>query len=227
MSTTTSFHPLDALPPEAELRSVTSRPAAVDERRVLQVQLAEEVVAHGVPGVDFIDQPTFVIIPADFTFGTLSVDLRSGLAPAAPDYARTFAGLAYHIADDRQRFEAVYLRPLNGLALNPPAPRQLRAVQYFAYPEWPFDRLRGTYPEGVYEAGVDIRPDTWTHLELDVSPRGVVVTVDGVTVLTIDDPKSDPAAGDVGLFVDIGTRAYFRDLTITGSQSTGRRRREE
>src|SRR4029079_19735760 len=96
------------------------------------------------------------------------VAVRAGLTATAPDYARGFAGIAYHLLDGGDRFEAVYLRPLNGASLEPPAPRQLRAVQYFAYPDWPFSRLREAYPEGVYEAGADIEPDRWIHLMLVV-----------------------------------------------------------
>lgn len=156
-----------------------------------------------------------MIIPADFGSGRLAVDLRAGLTPSAPDYARGFAGLAYRLVDDGDRFEAVYLRPLNGASLHPPAPRHLRALQYFAYPDWPFDRLRDTYPEGIYEAGADIAPDTWIHLELDITETTVTVTIDGAQVLAVTEPKVPPTTGQLGLFVDIGTQAYFANLTIT------------
>jgi len=207
-------HALVHLPDEAWLRSVTAVPADIDGRRALQVELTTEVATHGRPDVDYVDQPTFVVIPADFVTGTIEVDLRAGLTPDAPDHARGFAGIAYHIADGGDRFEAVYLRPLNGAALDPPAPRHLRAVQYFAYPEWKYQRLRDTYPEGVYEAGADIQLDTWTHLALTIDASSVAIAVDGVDVLTVE-PKAVATVGAVGLFVDIGTRAYFANLTIT------------
>ena len=209
-------HPLTDLPVGAELRGVTAIPAQVGGRACLRVQLTDEVT-RGRPGVDYVDQPTFVIIPVEFATGTIEVDLRAGLTPEAPDYARGFAGLAYHLVDGGDRFEAVYLRPLNGAALDPPAPRQLRAVQYFDYPDWPFSRLRDTYPEGVYEAGADIEPDRWLHLTLVVDTSGVAVTVDGVEVLTVHEPKSAAVPGAIGLFVDIGTRADFANLVVEPS----------
>jgi len=181
------------------------------------VQLTDEVAHEGRPGVDYLDQPTFVIIPADFRTGTIEVDLRAGLTASAPDSARGFAGIAYHLVDGGDRFESVYLRPLNGASLDPPAPRQLRAVQYFAYPDWPFSRLRDTYPEGVYEAGADIEPDRWIHLMLVVDDARVTVTVDGVEVLTVREPKSAGVRGAIGLFVDIGTRAEFANLIVEPS----------
>jgi len=210
-------HPLTHVPAGAVLRSVTAVPTQVDGRTGLRVQLTDEVAHEGRPGVDYVDQPTFVIIPADFRTGTIEVDLRAGLTASAPDSARGFAGIAYHLVDGGDRFESVYLRPLNGASLDPPAPRQLRAVQYFAYPDWPFSRLRDTYPEGVYEAGADIEPDRWIHLMLVVDDARVTVTVDGVEVLTVREPKSAGVRGAIGLFVDIGTRAEFANLIVEPS----------
>ncbi|HEU4547122.1 MAG TPA: hypothetical protein VFR88_12590 [Microlunatus sp.] len=206
---------LTELPADARLRSVSAEPATIDGRPALSVRLTDAVADHGTPGVDYVDQPTFVIIPADFTTGTIEVDVRAGLTSTAPDYARGFAGLAYHLTGDGGHFEAVYLRPMNGSTLDPPPPRHLRAVQYFAYPDWPFDRLRDTYPEGTYEAGADITPDSWTHLHLAITDTDLTVTVDGTRILTVTDLLTPPVGGAVGLFVDIGTQAYFADLTIT------------
>ena len=172
------------LPAGARLRSVTAAPATAAGRTALRVELTDAVTLRGTPGVDYIDMPTFVIIPARFTTGTIEVDILSRLNSKGPADARAFAGIAYRITDDGDRFEAVYVRPLNGAKTSPPPPRHQRAVQYFAYPDWKFDRLRVEYPDGRYEAGADIAPDT---------------------------------AGAVGLFVDIGTEAYFSNLQITSA----------
>ena len=159
--------------------------------------------------------PTFVVVPADFSLGTIEVDIFARLTPTAPGYARAFAGLAYHLTDRGDRFEAIYLRPLNGLKLNPPPPRHGRAVQYFAYPDWKYQRLRDEYPEGTFEAGADIGPNEWIHLKLDIAESTVDATVNGVEVLRVDDVKAPTTAGALGLFVDIGTEAYFSNLTVT------------
>ena len=110
----TVLHPLTDLPTGAALRSVTTIPTEVDNRAALRVQLTDEVAHEGRPGVDYVDQPTFVIIPAEFGTGTVEVDLRAGLTDTAPDDARGFAGPASHLVDGGDRFETVYLRPLNG-----------------------------------------------------------------------------------------------------------------
>jgi hypothetical protein len=77
--------------------------------------------------------PTFTIIPAHFSCGTIQVDILSRLNGKGPADARAFAGIAYWIAND--------------------------------------------------------------------GDRG-------------NEPKAAAAAGPVGLFVDIGTEAYFPNLRI-------------
>ena len=85
-----------------------------------------------------------------------------------PD-SRAFAGLAYRISGRRDSFESVYLRHLNGTKTNPLTPRDPRATQYFAHPDWPFDRLREAYPDGRCEAGLAIGPEEWITLELTLT----------------------------------------------------------
>lgn len=203
---------LHEIPDGAVLRSVTAEPAAVQGRPGLGVELTDAITAHGAPDIDFIDAPTFVQLPVAFTNGTIDVDIFSTLTEQAPADARAFAGIAYRIRDGH--FEAVYLRPTNGRKLKPPAPRDRRAVQYFAYPDWRYARLRDAYPDGRYEAGANIAPGEWIHLRLEVTTAGVTATIDGITVLQIHDPKGTPTPGSIGLFVDIGTKAYFANLTI-------------
>ena len=215
---TSTHHSLAALPDGATLRSVTATPTTHENRPALRVELTDDVTFNGQPGVDYVDQPTFVIVPATFRTGRLEVDICSRLNGKGPADARAFAGLAYHLTDNGDHFEAIYLRPLNGRLLNPPPPRHARAVQYFAYPDWPFDRLRDVYPDGRYEAGANIEPDHWIHLAIIVEDHQVTAAVDGVTVLVIDEPRGVTQTGDIGLFVDIGTQADFANLTITPAE---------
>ncbi|CAI9401867.1 hypothetical protein [Aestuariimicrobium sp. T2.26MG-19.2B] len=206
-------HRLDGVPKGARAHSVSAVAATVEGRGALRISLTDEVSLHGVPGRDYIDAPTFLELPVAFADGTIEVDIRSGLHRLAPDYARGFAGVAYRISPRRDHFDCVYVRPLNGLRTNPPPPRDRRAVQHFSYPEWTFDRLREAYPDGRYEAGAEIGPDQWLHLRLDVQGERCRVTVDGVPVLEVT-THGRWGMGAVGLFVDIGTEAYFADLRV-------------
>ncbi len=205
---------LSALPPGATTHRVSAVPAEIKGRKALKVEI-DEASRNGRPGVDFGDTDTFVMIPVSFRNGTVEVDVLGRLRADAPPEMRAFAGLAYRIAPDGKKFESAYVRPLNGLKLKPPPPRDKRAVQYFAYPDWRFDRLRQTYPDGRYEAGANIAGDEWIALRLDVEEDRVKVTVNGEERLVVTEPKATPVSGSVGLWVDIGTEAYFSNLRIT------------
>jgi hypothetical protein len=104
---------------------------------------------------------------------------------------------------------------LNGQKTNPPSPRDRRAIQYSAYPNWKFDRLREQYPDGDYEAGADIGSDEWITLKLDIDDTRLTATVNGTETLALSETKAAPGAGAVGLFVDIGSESFFSNLKIT------------
>lgn len=214
MSIQTIIYNLQTTPEGAERQSVTASPAAMDGRQALRVTLTDEA-STGKPDIDFIDMPTFLKLPVNFQNGTISVDLFSKLRDDAPPHARGFAGLAYRISDNGDTFEAVYLRPLNGLKTNPEAPRDKRALQYFAYPEWRFERLRQEYPDGRFEAGANIGPEEWINLKLEIDGRNLTVYVNEVECFSSAKTKGTAATGSIGLFVDIGTEAFFSELRIT------------
>jgi hypothetical protein len=203
------------LPQGSKLRSVTAVPVDMTGHRALRVELTDAVTLQGKPGVDYVDMPIFVIIPADFRNGTIEVDILSRLNDKGPADARAFAGIAYRITDGGDHFEAVYLRPLNGLKTNPPSPRDKRAIQYFAYPDWKFDRLREEYPDGRYEAAANIGPGEWIMLKIDIDGTHVTVSVNDIERLSPTETKATPVAGAVGLFVDIGSESFFSNLKIT------------
>ena len=205
---------LSTLPEGSILRSVTAKPASVGGRTALRVALTDAVATNGKYGIDYVDMPTFVLLPATILNGTISVDIFARLTDKAPDYARAFAGIAYRVIDAGENFEAVYLRPLNSRKLNPPSPRDKRAVQYFAYPDWRFERLRETYPDGRYEAAANIGPSEWINLALDINDQRLRVDVNGDEVMSLVEARAEPVEGRVGLFVDIGTEAFFSDLRI-------------
>ena len=147
-------------------------------------------------------------------------DISSDLLADAPAFARGFAGLAFAIAPDCSSFEAVYVRPYNGLSVVPDEVRRQRAVQYFAYPGWPFDRLRRERPDDGFESGADIRPGAWLHLVLEFDTSHVRADVDGVEVIDRDRVGTG-SGGAIGLFVDIGTDAHFANLHVERASSRG------
>lgn len=139
----------------------------------------DEASRAGQFGVDFVDKPSFLVLAEVMENGVVEVDLRGSLLPDAPDYARGFIGLAYRVQTDLSAYESVYLRPTNGTA---PPPRDTRAVQYYAYPDHPFDVLRETEP-GRHEAAAPVAPDRWMRLRLAFDGWDYTAHVDGVEVL--------------------------------------------
>ncbi len=215
MTTPTFSSPLAELPHGARPRSVSAQPVTVAGRSALRVELTDDVTVHGVPGVDYVDQPTFVELPVTFRTGTIEVDILSRLNGKTDFDSRAFAGVVFHVRDDAAAFQCVYLRSLNGRKVDPPAPRDQRAIQYFAYPDWPFDRLRTERPDGPYEAGADIGPDEWNTLCVTVGESRITATINDTRALDVDHLLAPAAAGTLGLFVDIGTEAYFSNLIVT------------
>jgi hypothetical protein len=200
----------------AVARSVSATPAVVDGREAVRVELLESISRDGVPDTDYVDMPTFLELPLEFEDGTISVDIRAQLNGYWPEGARGFAGLAFRVQPEVATFESVYLRPTNGRRAGAPSPRDSRAIQYFAYPDWRFERLRTTYP-GVYETGADIDIDQWTNLRVEVDADRLDAYVDDVLTLAIDPTLVPPRPGRIGLFVDIGTVAWFSNLRVSSA----------
>ncbi len=162
------------------------------------------------------DGPNFARIEgASFGNGSIEVELAGRPLPDAPDYARGFVGIAFRIADDLSRFECIYLRPTNGRADD--QLRRNRSVQYFSYPDYKFDRLREEAP-GAYESYVDLVTGAWTRVRLEVEGERARLFVHDAEqpILIVNDLKHGAGMrGGVGLYIDIGTEAFFRNLRIT------------
>ncbi len=205
-------HSLSQIPAGARANKVNVAPARKDGRHALRIAL-DALSRSGQPGMDFVDQPTFLLLADRMQDGVIEVDLCARLLPDAPDYARGFIGLAYRVQDDLLAYESLYLRPTNGLSHTPGAPRDQRAVQYYAFPDWPFDRLRETDP-GRFEAAANVTLDHWHRLRVDFHGDRFDALVDGQQVLA-GAGKLNPTEGRIGLWVDIGTEGFFANLSVT------------
>jgi hypothetical protein len=141
-----------------------------------------------------------------FSEGTLEIDLRGGGGTQA-----SFLGLAFGVAD-ATTFEAVYFRPFR-FADDDRAARS-HAVQYVAWPEYTWEKLRKDKP-GVYEAAIQPVPDPagWFHVRIDVTKQQVSVSVDGSTQPCLVVDRMAHREGEVGLWVDSMPGA-FRNLRI-------------
>lgn len=162
------------------------------------------------------DMPTFVRLnnTDSFSNGSIEVMLLSRLLPTADANARGFIGLAFRINKDNSRFESIYIRPTNGRAED--QVRRNHSTQYFSYPDYPFDRLRKE-AEGKYESYADMGLNEWIKMKIVVkNAQAKLYLNDNLQpVLIVNDLKLGPANnGAIGLWVDGGTDAFFRDIKV-------------
>ena len=165
---------------------------------------------------DLPDENTYARIrDVDFHNGTIELDVRGGLLPDAPDYARGFIGLVFRASAADSEFESFYIRPTNGRDCADPV-RRAHGCQYFSYPGYTFSYFREFGVTG-YERAVDsIALDQWSHIRADIQDAAARFWVDGAQVLEVRGMKHGAdARGGVGLYVDIGTDGFFRNLEIT------------
>ncbi|HEY4109558.1 family 16 glycoside hydrolase [Puia sp.] len=163
------------------------------------------------------DLPTFVRLnnTDNFSNGTIEVTLLSRLLPTAFPDARGFIGLAFRINKDNSRFESIYIRPTNGRAED--QLRRNHSTQYFSYPDYKFDRLRKE-AEGKYESYADMGLNEWIKMKIVVKGAQAKLYLNNnpQPVLIVNDLKLGAAnSGAIGLFVDTGTEAFFRDIKVT------------
>jgi len=136
------------------------------------------------------------------------------LLPNAPDSARAFIGLAFHINSDDSKFEGIYLRPTNAVAEN--QIRRNRSVQYFSYPDFKFNHSRKINP-GEFETYADIAPNEWIKMKVVVRDDSAKLYINGSQNPNFIVNKIKMGAnqtGSLGLWVDIGTEGYFRNVTV-------------
>lgn len=168
------------------------------------------------PDAQTPDNPTFARIKGlEFGNGIIEAEVAGRPLADAPPDARGFIGIAFRIQNDLSRFECIYIRPKNGRA--PVQIRRNRAVQYFSYPDWKFDRMRQEVP-GHYEAYVDLVTGAWTKLRIEVMGQTAKLFVHGQEqpTLIVNDLKHGPdMRGAVGLYIDMGTEGFFRNLHVS------------
>ena len=154
------------------------------------------------------------ILPLDFHNGVIEVDLAGTIGPGAIPTARGFVGVAFRVATDPLKFECFYLRPTNGRA--PDQVRRNHSAQYISAPDFPWERLRKQEPE-KYESYVDLVPGDWTKVKIVVDGVSAKLFVHGheQPTLLVSDLKKGDSSGAVGLWIDIGTVAYFSNLRVT------------
>ncbi len=186
---------------------VTIKNGEMNHQEVLNVLKNPEVI--------LFDEPTYAIIKdLKFENGIIEVKVYSQLLPDAPDFARGFIGIAFHINEDNTEFEGIYIRPTNSRVKD--QVRRNRSTQYFSYPNHKFDDFRQTSP-GKYESYVDIDVKEWIDFKVVIVDESAELFINNATqpCLVVTDLKLGKRKGSIALWSEVGTDAYFKDLVIT------------
>lgn len=207
-----------------QLVNVTAAPGTLDGKRGVRVTMSPEAMGRiqGSNGA----QPTTaaqaggmveqlaIVDGVDFGDGTIDVELAGIPDTTTFKDARGFVGMAFRVQPDLKTYDAFYLRPTNGRSED--QLRRNHSAQYISHPAWTWSRLRTETP-GLYESYVDLVPNAWTKLRIEVRGTQALLFVHDQSqpTLVVNDLKSGPTArGGVALWLDIGTTAHFRHLTV-------------
>jgi hypothetical protein len=153
----------------------------------------------------------------EFSSGVIEVELAGTPAADAGEGARGFVGIAFRLQPDNATYDAFYLRPTNGRAED--QERRNHSAQYISHPQWTWSRLRKETPS-KYESYVDLVAGEWTPIKIDVrgSVARLFVRGNEQPTLIVNDVKSGAQGkGAIALWIDTGTVAHFRNLTVTPS----------
>jgi hypothetical protein len=164
-----------------------------------------------------VDEPHYARLTGldDFENGTIEVMLYSQIQHPPPySGVAGFIGLFFHTQPDDSGFEAIYVRPKVGRASN-----QLfrnHAVQYISYPHYKFDTLRKIAPFR-YEGSAPVALNEWIKMRIEINGGTAEMFINDAKYSTfiVDKLLGSNRKGAIGLYVDIGTIGYFRDLTVT------------
>ena len=215
----TKHYPLEAAD-GLVLHNVSAEPATLQGRKGLKLTLSADVrrklesmtpEARNQARIEQLAR----IKDVEFSNGVIEVEVAGAPAPDAPEGARGFVGVAFRLRPDNETYDAFYLRPTNGRADD--QERRNRSTQYISHPDWPWFRLRKETP-AKSEAYVDLVPGEWTRIKVDVRGSVARLYVHGneQPTLIVNDVKTGPSgSGAIALWLDAGTVAHFRNLTVT------------
>jgi len=192
------------------LGDAVATPATLQGRKGLRVELS--------PSAPAIQGRPPVIVRLDgveFSNGVIEAEITGRPGEGAGQGARGFVGIAFRVQPDGKTYDAIYLRPTNGRAED--QERRNHATQYISHPDWPWARLRSETPS-KYESYVDLVPDAWTKIRIEVKGTQAKLYVHDSPqpTLIVNDVKTGAnAKGGVALWLEPGTIAHFRNVVIT------------
>lgn len=202
---------------EFELKNVTGSIVQLNGEEVLKIERDLTALPFDVKNLGAtVDEPTYArLTNLDFENGVIEVKMLSQIQDPSPfAAAQGFIGVAFRISEKDTAFESIYLRPKVGRSDN-----QLfrnKTVQYYAYPDYKFDRLRKE-AEGMYETTAPVNINEWITMRIEVNGEKVYMYINDAKYSTfvVEKMKGKTTHGSIALWVDIGTIGYFKDLKVT------------
>jgi hypothetical protein len=201
-----------------ELHNVTGEIIKFQGRQVLKIERDLIALPFDSTHVEAtVDEPHYARLGGldDFENGTIEVKMYSQLQNPPPySGVAGFIGIFFRVNQDDSAFEGIYVRPKVGRANN----QQYRnhAVQYFSYPHYKFDTLRKIAPF-KYEGSAPVALNEWITMRIEVSGETAEMFINDLkySSFIVDKMLGKNKKGGIGLYVDIGTIGYFRDLKVT------------
>jgi hypothetical protein len=182
------------------VQNVAAEPAVLQGKKGLRITMMSGAVPQLAP-----------ILGLEFDNGVIEAEIAG--APAA-EGSRGFVGIAFRLQNDMRTYDAFYLRTMNGRADD--QEQRNHTVQYISQPDWPWSRLRKETPS-KYESYVDLMPGVWTKVKIEVRGERARFYVHGQEqpTLIVNDLKTGAQGkGAVALWLDQGTVAHFRNLSV-------------
>lgn len=204
---------------EFELKNVTGSIIKFQGKNVLKIERDLKAIPFDVNRIEAtVDEPHYARLVGldDFENGTIEVNMYSQLQDPAPyPGIAGFIGVFFRVQENDSAFESIYLRPKVGRVSN----QMFRnhAVQYFSYPHAKFETLRKNYPAGSYEGSAPVALNEWIKMRIEVNGETAEMFINDMkySSFIVDKMLGKIKKGYVGLYVDIGTIGYFKDLKVT------------
>lgn len=201
---------------EFEIANVKASVVQLNGEEVLKVERDLEKISFDMNRLEAtVDEPTFVKLKGvDIENGVIEVKVLARIQNPSPfPGAQGFIGLAFRIKKDNSAFESIYFRPNVGRSENQMA--RNHTVQYFAYPDYKFERLRKPEYRGQYETYADVGLNEWITMRIEIIEKKAKLYVNNQqhASFIVGEMLSSSKSGSIGLWVDIGTEGYFKELT--------------
>lgn len=204
-----------------ELHNVTGEVIKFQGKKVLKIERDLNALPFDANNLEAtVDEPHYarLVDLDDFENGTIEVKMYSQIQdPSLFPAAAGFIGIYFRISEADSAFESIYLRPKVG-RINKQYARN-HAVQYFSFPDYKFQTLRDKFPAGSYEGSAPVALNEWITMRIEVNGESAEMFINDLkySSFVVDKMLGKNKRGSIGLYVDIGTIGYFRDLKVTKS----------